>query len=68
MICEFASSNNPLIHTLVVGSLCYLALKDQQLNNLPASFPRSSCPREGVGRESIMGLLLTSVSYFSASP
>ncbi len=26
MICEFASSNNPLIHTLVVGSLCYLAL------------------------------------------
>ena len=26
MICEFASSNNPLIHTLVVGSLSYLAL------------------------------------------
>ncbi|MGF1519270.1 MAG: DUF421 domain-containing protein [Nodosilinea sp.] len=26
MICEFAPSNNPLIHTLVVGSLCYLAL------------------------------------------
>ncbi len=26
MICDFASSNNPLIHTLVVGSLSYLAL------------------------------------------
>ena len=26
MICEFAASNNPLIHTLVVGSLSYLAL------------------------------------------
>lgn len=26
MIFEFASSNNPLIHTLVVGSLSYLAL------------------------------------------
>lgn len=26
MICEFAPSNNPLIHTLIVGSLSYLAL------------------------------------------
>ncbi|WOD40238.1 DUF421 domain-containing protein [Nodosilinea sp. E11] len=26
MICEFAASNNPLIHTLIIGSLAYLAL------------------------------------------
>jgi hypothetical protein len=42
-----------------VGHL-YPQLRDQQLNNIPASFPRR--------RESIMGLLLTSVSYFNASP
>jgi hypothetical protein len=36
------------------------ALRDQQLNNSPASFPRR--------RESITGLLLTLVSYFNASP
>ena len=42
-----------------VGHL-YPQLRDQQLNNISASFPRR--------RESIMGLLLTSVSYFNASP
>ncbi len=35
-------------------------LRDQQLNNVPVSFPRR--------RESVASLLLKPVSYFSASP
>jgi hypothetical protein len=43
-------------------------VRDQQLNNIPASFPRSACPRRGVGRESTNGFSANFGILFQRQP